>query len=162
MLLLGIIWLYNSTKNKEIRCKNWRCIKITISSDKGRLSDDEIERMVREAEEFAEEDAALKARIGARNGLESYAFNMKNTLADGEKGIKDKIGDEDAEVIASAVQEVLEWLDDNQEAEIEEYQEKQQELEDLITPLMTKAYSDDGGGDDDFDFDEFDKERDEL
>merc|ERR1719313_2179023 len=98
--------------------------KITITSDKGRLSDEEIERMVREAEEFAEEDKAIKERIDARNGLESYAYNMKNTLSDEEKGIKDKIDEEDAEALEEAVQDVLDWLDENQEAELEEYQEK--------------------------------------
>merc|ERR1712005_55538 len=83
--------------------------KITITSDKGRLSDEEIERMVREAEEFAEEDKAIKERIDARNGLESYAYNMKNTLSDEEKGIKDKIEEEDAEALDEAVQDVLDW-----------------------------------------------------
>merc|ERR1711977_523534 len=71
--------------------------KITITAEKGRLSEEEIERMVEEAEQFAEEDKAIKERIDARNGLESYAYNMKNTLSDEEKGIKDKIEEEDAE-----------------------------------------------------------------
>merc|ERR1711934_1043769 len=65
--------------------------KITITSDKGRLSEEEIERMVKEAEEFADEDALVKKRIDARNGLEGYAYNLKNTLSDEEKGLKDKI-----------------------------------------------------------------------
>jgi len=144
--------------------------KITITSDKGRLSDEEIERMVREAEEFAEEDKAIKERIDARNGLEGYAYNMKNTLSDEEKGIKDKIDEDDAEALDEAVQDVLDWLDENQEAELEEYQEKQKELEGIVNPIMQKVYAQSGGapggeGGDDFDeedFDDFDDEHDEL
>ena len=72
--------------------------KITITNDKGRLSQEEIERMVREAEEYAEEDKAVKDRIDARNSLESYLYNMKNTLDDEEKGVADKISEADKEV----------------------------------------------------------------
>jgi heat shock protein 5 len=144
--------------------------KITITSDKGRLSDEEIERMVREAEEFAEEDKAIKERIDARNGLEGYAYNMKNQLSDEEKGIKDKIDEDDAEALEEAIQDVLDWLDENQEAELEEYQEKQKELEGIVNPVMQKVYQQGGGaggapGGDDFDeedFDDFDDDHDEL
>jgi heat shock protein 5 len=142
--------------------------KITITSDKGRLSDEEIERMVREAEEFAEEDKAIKERIDARNGLEGYAYNMKNTLSDEEKGIKDKIDEEDAEALEEAVQDVLDWLDENQEAELEEYQEKQKELEGIANPIMKKVYGQGEGGAaggeefDEEDFDDFDDDEDEL
>merc|ERR1719272_561911 len=144
--------------------------KITITSDKGRLSDEEIERMVREAEEFAEEDKAVKDRIDARNALEGYAYNMKNTLSDEEKGIKDKI-DDDAEALEEAVQETLDWLDENQEAELEEYQRSRKELEGIVNPVMQKVYAQSGGGGeggeggDDFDeedFDDFDDDHDEL
>merc|ERR1712032_1080250 len=69
--------------------------KITITAEKGRLSEEEIERMVKEAEEFAEEDKKVKERIDARNGLESYLYNLKNTLNDEEKGLSDKISAED-------------------------------------------------------------------
>merc|ERR1719263_2199601 len=110
--------------------------KITITSDKGRLSDEEIERMVREAEEFAEEDKATKERIDARNGLESYAYNLKNQMSDADKGIKDKIDEENAETLEEAIQDALDWLDENQEAETEEYKEKQTELESVANPIM--------------------------
>merc|ERR1711939_901227 len=102
--------------------------------------------MVREAEEFAEEDKAIKERIDAHGGLEGYAYNMKNTLSDEEKGIKDKIDEEDAEALEEAVQDVLDWLDENQEAELEEYQEKQKELEGIVNPIMQKVYAAAGGG----------------
>merc|ERR1711981_226457 len=101
--------------------------KITITAEKGRLSEEEIERMVREAEEFADEDAKVKERIDARNGLESYVYNLKNTLDDDEKGISDKISDSDKEELETAINDTLDWLDENQEAEKEDYEEKQQE-----------------------------------
>ena len=140
--------------------------KITITAEKGRLSEEEIERMVQEAEEFAEEDKLMKEKIDKRNGLESYAYNLKNTLEDEEKGLKDKIDEEDAEAIETAIQEVLDWLDENQEAEAEEYDEKQKELEGVANPIMQKVYQQSGGSaeederEDEEDFDDFD--RDEL
>merc|ERR1719446_1782574 len=71
--------------------------KITITNDKGRLSQDDIERMVKEAEEFAEEDQKIRDKIDSRNGLENYVYSMKNQLSDGEKGIGDKISEDDKE-----------------------------------------------------------------
>jgi len=95
--------------------------KITITADKGRLSEDEIERMVREAEEFAEEDKAAKAKIDARNGLEGYAYSMRNTIDDSDK-LGDKIDEEDKETIEEAVTATIDWLDENPDADAEEYQ----------------------------------------
>merc|ERR1712196_394482 len=128
----------------------------------------EIERMVREAEEFAEEDAKVKERVDKRNGLEGYAYNLRNQLNDGEKGVADKIDDEDKETLEEAIKEVLDWLDDNQEADAEEYEEKQKELEGIANPIMQKIYQAGGGAgmddEDDFDddFDEDDFDHDEL
>lgn len=132
--------------------------KITITSDKGRLSDEEIERMVREAEEFAEEDKSVKDRVDARNGLEGYAYNLKNALSDEEKGIKANLDEDDAEALEAAVQDVLDWLDENQEAELEEYQAKLLEAEGVVNPLLQKGYSGGDGGDADDD----EEDRDEL
>ncbi|MCE7766668.1 Hsp70 family protein, partial [Pseudomonas putida] len=89
---------------------------------KGRLSQEEIERMVREAEEFAEEDKKVKERIDARNGLETYVYNMKNQINDKDK-LADKLEVDEKEKIETAVKEALEWLDDNQSAEKEDYEE---------------------------------------
>jgi heat shock protein 5 len=137
--------------------------KITITAEKGRLTDDEIERMVREAEEFAEEDAKVKERVDKRNGLEGYAYNLRNTLNDEEKGVADKIDDEDKETLEEAIKEVLDWLDDNQEADAEEYEEKQKELEGVANPIMQKVYAAEGGGGggDDFEDDFEDEDDDE-
>merc|ERR1712093_185645 len=82
--------------------------KITITAEKGRLSQDEIERMVQEAEEFAEEDKKVKDRIDGRNSFEGYCYNLKNTLEDEEKGIADKLSEEDKEKVEEAVKETLE------------------------------------------------------
>merc|ERR1711991_739355 len=120
--------------------------KITITAEKGRLSAEEIERMVQEAEEFAEEDKKMKDRIDGRNDLEGYCYNLKNMLEDEEKGIADKISEEDKETIEEAVSEVLEWLDDNQEADAEEFEEKQKELESIANPIMSKVYQEGGAG----------------
>merc|ERR1712153_92305 len=91
--------------------------KITITAEKGRLSDEEIDRMVKEAEDYAEEDKKIKERIDARNGLESYLYNMKNTLDDDEKGVADKLSADDKEEIENTINEALDWLDENPEAD---------------------------------------------
>merc|ERR1711924_345864 len=90
----------------------------------GRLSQEDIERMVQEAEEFQEEDKKICEKIESRNALENYVYSMKNTLGDTEKGVADKIGDDDKETIEKALEEVNEWLDDNQDAEKEDFEEK--------------------------------------
>ena len=117
--------------------------KITITNDKGRLSKDDIERMVQEAEKYKEDDEKQKERIKAKNDLESFAFNLKQTCED-EK-LKDKIPAEDRESLLTKVKETLTWLDGNQTAETEEFQDKQKELEQLSAPIMTKMYQSAGG-----------------
>jgi heat shock protein 5 len=99
--------------------------KITITSDKGRLSQEEIERMVREAEEFAEADALLKGRVDGRNQLETFCYNMKSNVED---KLKDKLDDDDKETVLEAVKEALEWLDDNAEADVDEFADKLKEV----------------------------------
>lgn len=133
--------------------------KITITAEKGRLSEDEIERMVREAEEFAEEDKRVKGRIDARNGLESYLYNLKNTISDEEKGFASKIKADDKEELETAINDALEWMDDNADAEKEDYEEKQKEVEKIANPIMRELYQGAGGhggpagGDDEEDYD---------
>jgi len=125
--------------------------KITITAEKGRLSEEDIERMVREAEEFAEEDKKVKGCIDARNGLESYLYNMKNTLDDEEKGVADNISAEDKKELQDLVDEVLDWMDENPEAEKEDFDEKQKEVENVANPIMRQFYAGgaDGGADED-------------
>jgi heat shock protein 5 len=120
--------------------------KITITAEKGRLSEEEIERMVREAEEFAEEDRKVKERIDARNGLESYLYNLKNTLDDDEKGVADNISAEDKKELQDIVDETLDWMDENPEADKEDYNEKLKEVEQVANPIMRNVYSGGSGG----------------
>merc|ERR1712050_448289 len=130
--------------------------KITITAEKGRLSEEDIERMVREAEEYADEDRQVKERIDARNGLESYMYNMKNTLDDEEKGVADKLSADDKEEIENTINEALDWLDENPEADMDEYKEKQKGVEAIANPIMRNVYQGAGGaggGDDEEDYD---------
>merc|ERR1712086_506761 len=122
--------------------------KITITAEKGRLSDEEIERMVQEAEDYAEEDKKIKERIDARNGLESYLYNLKNTLDDDEKGLADNISAEDKKELEDMIDETLDWMDNNPEADKEDYDEKQKEVEQIANPIMRNVYAGSGGGGD--------------
>ena len=112
--------------------------KITITNDKGRLSKEDIERMVSDAEKFKHEDEKQKDRISAKNSLESYCFNMKSTLED-EK-LKDKLSESDKESIEKKCDEIIKWLDANQLAEEEEFKDKQKEVEAVCNPIITKLY----------------------
>eukprot|EP00977_Amphora_coffeiformis_P003986 scaffold795_cov187-Amphora_coffeaeformis.AAC.27 len=120
--------------------------KITITAEKGRLSEEEIERMVREAEQFAEEDKKVKERIDAKNGLESYLYNLKNTLDDDEKGIADSISAEDKKELQDMIDEALDWMDENPEADKEDYDAKHKEVEQVANPIMRNVYSGGAGG----------------
>jgi len=117
--------------------------KITITNDKGRLSKEEIERMVNDAEKFKAEDDKQKDRISAKNGLESYCFNMKTTLEDDK--VKDKISEDDMKTIMDKCDEAIKWLDANQLAEVEEFNDKQKEVEGVCNPIITKLYQGAGG-----------------
>merc|ERR1712233_145954 len=117
--------------------------KITITNDQGRLSKEEIERMVSDADKFKADDEKQKERIAAKNGLESYCFNMKSTLDD-EK-LKEKISEDEKRTMSSKCDEALKWLDSNQLAEVEEFQDKQKEVEGVCNPIITKLYQSAGG-----------------
>merc|ERR1712121_302524 len=112
--------------------------KITITNDKGRLSKDDIERMVNEAEKFNDEDEKLKEKIQAKNGLESYAYNMKSSVEDDK--VKDKISADDQKTVVDKCDEVLKWLEENMDASKEEYDAKQKEIEGVCNPIITKLY----------------------
>jgi L1 cell adhesion molecule like protein len=108
--------------------------KITIKNDKGRMSADEIERLVQEAERYKAEDEANKARVEAKNGLENYVFQIKASAND-EK-LADKISESDKKKILDAVANTTRWLDANQNAEKEEFEEKQKALETIVLPIL--------------------------
>jgi len=113
--------------------------KITITQEKGRLSQEDIDRMVQEAEEFAEDDKKVKERIDARNALEGYSYSIRNTIED-EK-LKDKIEEADRETIQEALKETTDWLDDNQNADKEDFEAQQKSLEEKCKPIMSKFYA---------------------
>ncbi|KAK9833849.1 hypothetical protein WJX74_007814 [Apatococcus lobatus] len=122
--------------------------KITITNNKDRLSQDEIDRLVQEAEEYAEEDKKAAGKVSARNSLETYLYNLKNQIGD---KLGEKMDPSDKEKLQSAVDEGLEWLEDNSDAEQDDYEEKLKEVEDVANPIIQGAYGAAGGpgGDDD-------------
>jgi endoplasmic reticulum chaperone BiP len=130
---------------------------IVITNDKGRLSKEEIERMVEEAEQYAEQDNELREKIEAKNSLENYAHSIKNQVSDTSgSGLGSKIDEDDKDTLIEAVKEALEWLDENGEtASKEEIDEQKEKLSSVAYPITSKLYGDagdDGGYDDDDDY----------
>jgi heat shock protein 5 len=122
---------------------------ITITNDKGRLTPEDIERMVQEAEEFAEEDKAMKGKIEARNGLENYAFSLKNQVAD-EEGLGGQIDEDDKQTILDAVKEAIDWLEDNgPTASAEDFEEQKEQLSGVAYPITSKLYGSGAPSEDD-------------
>eukprot|EP00998_Keelungia_sp_KM082_P006420 NODE_266_length_2176_cov_334.257199_g260_i0.p1 GENE.NODE_266_length_2176_cov_334.257199_g260_i0~~NODE_266_length_2176_cov_334.257199_g260_i0.p1 ORF type:complete len:646 (-),score=261.18 NODE_266_length_2176_cov_334.257199_g260_i0:163-2100(-) len=119
---------------------------ITITNDRGSLTQDDIDRMVREAEEFEEEDRIMKEKVDARNALEGLAYSLRNQINDEDK-LADKLDEDDKATIDEAVRETIEWLDDNPSAEKEDYEEKQQELQNKVNPIISKTYEGGDAGD---------------
>lgn len=117
--------------------------KITITNDKGRLSKEEIERMVQEAEKYKAEDEVQRERVSAKNALESYAFNMKSAVED--EGLKGKISEADKKKVLDKCQEVISWLDANTLAEKDEFEHKRKELEQVCNPIISRLYQGAGG-----------------
>merc|ERR1719219_1496734 len=118
--------------------------KITITNDKGRLSKEDIEKMVNEAEAFKDEDEEQKERIAAKNGLESFIFNMKSSIDQAE--VKSKLSEEELRSTQAKLEEALQWLDSNQLAEKEEFVDKQKEVEEMTRPIIAKIYQQGQGG----------------
>merc|ERR1712115_208729 len=120
--------------------------KITITNDKGRLSKEDIEKMVNDAEKFKAEDEKQKERISTKNALESYCFNMKSTIDDDK--LKEKITEAERKSITRKCDEALSWLDSNQLAEKDEFTDKQKEVEAVCNPIIAKLYQGAGGAPD--------------
>ena len=112
--------------------------KITIKNEKGRLNNEEIEKMVADAEKYKSEDEAQKTRISTKNTLEAYCYNMKSTLENDQ--FKGKISDEDKAKILNACNDTISWLDHNQMAETEEFKDKQKEVEGICNPIISRLY----------------------
>ena len=119
---------------------------ITITNDKGRLSQEEIDRMVQEAEQFAEEDKLVREKIEARNKLENYAVSLKNQANDDE-GLGGKIDDDEKETLLEAVKETQDWLNENADtAEKDDFDEQYEKLSQVAYPISSKLYSGGAGG----------------
>jgi heat shock protein 5 len=118
---------------------------ITITNDKGRLTPEEIERMVQEAAQFEDEDRKMRENVEARNGLEGLAYQLKNQVNDKEK-LGGKLDEDDKATIQEAVKEALAFLDENPNAEKEEYEEAKKALQDKTNPIVSKVYKSGGGG----------------
>jgi heat shock protein 5 len=119
---------------------------IVITNDQSRLSRDDIERMVNEAEMFKAEDLMLKNKIEAKNELESYAYNLKSQLSDDMLG--KKLSEDDKEELEKFIKKTIEWLDNNQNADIDEFKEQKKVLEDVANPIIRKVYQQSGKNDD--------------
>lgn len=134
---------------------------ITITNDKGRLSQDEIDRMVEEAEKYAEQDNALKEKVLARNNLENYAHSLRNQIKDDKLG--EKLDEDDKDTILEAVNDVFEWLEEvGQDATKEDYEEKKETLSSIAYPITSKLYENGEGAGEDADEDDDYFDNDEL
>jgi len=115
----------NGILNVEAKDKgSGKSERVTVTPDKGRLSQEEIERMIHEAEEYAEKDKEVRERVEAKNSLEGYLYNLKNQITDKDK-LATKLEEDDKETIENAVKEGLDWLDSHSDADKETLSEKQ-------------------------------------
>jgi len=128
-----------SAEDKSTGKKN----KITITNDSGRLSAEQIQKMVADAEKYKAEDEAAAKRIQSKNALETYAYSLRNSLADSK--VADKIDAGDKAKLEKAIKETTEWLEKNDQAEKEEFESRQKELEKVANPIMMKMYQSTGG-----------------
>jgi len=132
--------LHVSAEDKGTGNKN----KITITNDHNRLSPEDIDRMINDAEKFADEDKRVKEKVEARNELEGYAYSLKNQIGDKEK-LGGKLSDDEKSTIEKAVDEKISWLEANKEAEVEDLKAQKKELEEVVQPIVGKLYQGAGG-----------------
>merc|ERR1712019_138979 len=122
--------------------------KITITNDKGRLTEEQIEKMIKDAEMYADEDKKVRERVDAKNAFDGYLHSMRGAAeGSGEnKGLSEKLDDDEKEQIMEALKDGQSWLDSNPEADAEEIKEKQKEVEGICAPIVSKYYQAGGGG----------------
>merc|ERR1712156_1313212 len=135
--------------------------KITITNDQNRLTPEDIEKMINDAEKFADEDAKLKGKVEARNELESYAYSLKNQLSDKEK-LGGKLSDDEQSKIEEVINEKISWLEENQDASAEDLKAQKKEMEDIVQPIIAKLYQGAGGPPPEEGGEEDDEFKDEL
>ena len=127
-----------SAKDKGTQKEN----RITISNDNNRLTPEEIQKMMDDAEKFADEDKKIKERTEAKNSLEQYSYTLKRQLDNKEEKLGQKISPEDKESILKIIQEKLDWLIESEEATTNEFNEARKAIEDVAQPIITKLYKD--------------------
>ena len=118
--------------------------QITITNDKGRLSKEEIERMISDSEKFAEEDKAIKEKIDAKNSLENYIYQMKSSVEDKDK-LAEKLEEEDKTTIKDAITDAQDWMNANGDGEKDDFEDKLKELQSTCDPIIAKVYQSQGG-----------------
>ena len=114
-----------------------------IQNDNNRLSKEDIERMINDAEKFSAEDKAVKEKVEAKNDLEGLTYNLKNQIDDKEK-LGGKLSDEEKSTIENAVDEKIKWLDSNPDASVEEMKSQKKSLEEVVNPIISKIYQNNG------------------
>jgi len=117
---------------------------ITITNDKGRLSKEEIDQMIKDAEKFAEQDKEIKEKIDAKNSLENYIYSMRNTIDDKEK-LAEKLDEDDKKTIKDALEEHQDWLNSNQDADKSDFEDHLKDLQGVCDPIIAKVYKSSGG-----------------
>lgn len=147
-ILITLFWVLTQVTAQDKA--SGKTQKITITSDKGRLSEEEIERMIREAEENAETDRILRENVEAKNQLEAYLYSVRSSCND---ALKDKISDDEKSTVDKSVADGLSWLEDHGAETKAVYDDKKKEVEAVVSPIITKAYqanpsSSGAGGDD--------------
>jgi len=118
---------------------------ITITADKGRPSQEEIDAMLKSAEQFAGEDKKLRETVDAKNKLESAAYNLKNELGD-ENKIGGRVSEADKETLTEACNDVITWLEENTDAEVDDYKDQQATFDSIVQPILKNFYQQSGGG----------------
>merc|ERR1719479_537516 len=134
--------------------------EITITADKNRPSQEEVDEMIRTAAQFEEEDKRMRETVEARNQLEGTAFSLLSQIDDDEK-LGGKLSEEDKDTIREAAEEATSWVSDNPDAELEDYKEKLQELNEIVQPIVSELYEGGEGGGEDYDDDDDDEDHDE-
>ena len=119
-----------------------KCEKITITNNKGRLSKEDIEKMVKDAEKYRAEDELIKKKIDAKNNLENYTYSVRNSLND--DNLKSKFKDDERNQLLRQVEETTKWIDSHPNVEAQEYESMQKKLEDMFNPVMAKIYQQGG------------------
>jgi len=135
--------------------------EITITADKSRPSQEEVDEMIKSAKEFEEEDKRLRETVEARNQLEGTAFSLLSQIEDEEK-LGGKLSEEDKETIKEACEEATAWVSENQDAELEDFKEKLEELNEIVQPIVQDLYGEGGPGGEDYDDEDDEDDHDEL